>query len=158
VTPHTLKPGFAVSAKVQKLYENGLEVTFLGGMTGTIFADHLSKSNASKYKLGEKVQAVVISQDIASKATALSLQMNLLKMQPKETTGTVGQVYRDVKVEKKVYGKSYLIKLAGGSPPVYGLLHKSNIPKPDDLVDEDDDENEETKDLSSDDAKKRAKV
>ena len=61
VTPHTLKPGFAVSAKVHKLYENGIEVTFLGGMQGTIFADHLGKSNASKYKLGEKVQAVVIS-------------------------------------------------------------------------------------------------
>ncbi len=61
VTPHTLKPGFAVSGKVAKLYENGLEITFLGGMTGTVFADHLSKANASKYKLGEKVQALVIS-------------------------------------------------------------------------------------------------
>ena len=61
VTPHTLKPGFLVSAKVQKLYSNGVEVTFLGGMTGTIFADHLAKSNASKYKMGEKIQALVIS-------------------------------------------------------------------------------------------------
>jgi len=55
VTPHTLKPGFLVSAKVQKLYENGLELTFLGGMTGTVFADHLSKAASTKYKLGEKV-------------------------------------------------------------------------------------------------------
>lgn len=90
VTPHTLKPGFAVSGKVAKLYENGLEITFLGGMTGTVFADHLSKANASKYKLGEKVQALVISQDIASKATSLSLLPNLLKMQPNETSSAVG--------------------------------------------------------------------
>jgi ribosomal protein S1 len=157
VTPHTLKPGFAVSGKVQKLYENGLEISFLSGMTGTVFADHLSKSNATKYKLGEKVQALVISQDIASKATALSLLPNLLKMQPTETNSSVGQVYRDVKVEKKVFGNSYLLRLPG-SPPVYGLLHKSNIPKPDELLEEDDEHaEEETKDLSSDDAKKRAK-
>jgi len=40
-----------------------------------------------------------------------------------------------------------------------GMLHKSNIPKQEDLInaeDEDDQANEETKDLSSDDAKKRA--
>lgn len=54
VTPHTLKPGFIVSAKIQKLFTNGVEVSFLGGMTGTIFEDHLAKSNASKYKMGEK--------------------------------------------------------------------------------------------------------
>ena len=58
VTPHTLKPGFLVNAKMQKIFENGLEVSFLGGMTGTVFADHMGKS---KYKVGEKVQAMVIS-------------------------------------------------------------------------------------------------
>ena len=76
-------------------------------------------------------------------------------MQPNETSSAVGQVYNDVKVEKKVYGNSYLLRLPG-SPPVHGLLHKSNIPKPDELL-SDEDDNEETKDLSSDDAKKRAK-
>ena len=55
MTPHTLKPGFIVSAKVQKLYSNGVEVSFLGGMVGTIFEDHLAKSNATKYKMGEKL-------------------------------------------------------------------------------------------------------
>ena len=55
VTPYTLKPGFLVSGKIQKLYENGVEVTFLGGMSGTIFADHLPKSNMTKYKMGEKI-------------------------------------------------------------------------------------------------------
>ena len=80
VTPHTLKPGFIVSAKVQKLYSNGIEVSFLGGMTGTIFADHLAKSQATKYKPGEKLQAIVISQDIASKLTSLSALPGLLKL------------------------------------------------------------------------------
>lgn len=81
VTPHTLKPGFSVSAKVQKLFTNGIEVSFLGGMTGTIFADHIVKANPSKYKVGEKVTAVVISQDISSKATALTLKPSLLKLE-----------------------------------------------------------------------------
>ena len=39
-----------------------------------------------------------------------------------------------------------------------GLLHKSQIPKPEELLAaEEDQADEETKDLSSDDAKKRAK-
>lgn len=55
-------------------------MTFLGGMTGTIFADHLAKGNVTKYKMGEKLQALVISQDIASKATALTALPSLLKL------------------------------------------------------------------------------
>ena len=81
VTPHSLKPGFKISAKVSKLYANGIEVTFLGGMSGTIFSDHMSKSMVTKYKMGEKLQAVVISQDIASKATALSALPHILKLE-----------------------------------------------------------------------------
>ena len=61
VTKHTLKPGYLVSAKVAKVFENGLEVTFLGGLHGTIFADHLPKGNPNKYKTGEKLQARVVS-------------------------------------------------------------------------------------------------
>lgn len=30
ITLHNLKPGFLVNAKVSKLLENGIEVTFLG--------------------------------------------------------------------------------------------------------------------------------
>ena len=81
VTPHTLKPGFMVSAKIQKLFSNGVEVSFLGGMTGTIFADHLTKSNTTKYKIGEKLAALVISQDISTKSTALSALPSLLKLE-----------------------------------------------------------------------------
>lgn len=59
-----------------------------------------------------------------------------------------------MKVEKKVYGNSYLIRLDSHT---LGLLHKSNIPKPEDLQQEEDDKmaDEETKDLSSDDAAKK---
>lgn len=80
-----------------------------------------------------------------------------MKLEAQRAKGTVGQIYTEVKVEKKVFGNSYLIKLDGSS--LMGMLHKSNIPKQEDLVnadDEDDQANEETKDLSSDDAKKRA--
>ena len=60
-----------------------------------------------------------------------------------------------MKVERKIFGNSYLIRL--DDTPLIGLLHKSNIPQQEDLMDIDDEnDDEETKDLSSDDAKKRA--
>ena len=80
VTKHTLKPGYLVSAKVAKLYENGIEVTFLGGMRGTVFNDHLPKGNPTKYKTGEKLQARVISQDIAGNRTTLSLLPHIMAL------------------------------------------------------------------------------
>mmetsp|Transcript_3298 Transcript_3298/g.3862 ORF Transcript_3298/g.3862 Transcript_3298/m.3862 type:complete len:324 (-) Transcript_3298:297-1268(-) len=136
-------------------------------MTGTVFADHLAKSSATKYKLGEKVQAVVISQDIASKATALSMLPSLITLknlrrvdgaQALEMPCAVGQIFNDVRVERKVFGNSYQLRLQN-SPMLLGMLHKSNIPKPEDLLAEEADQaDEETKDLSSDDAKKRAKA
>ena len=55
VTMHTLKPGYLVSAKIVKLFENGLELSFLGGMHGTVFVDHLNKDSIAKYKTGEKI-------------------------------------------------------------------------------------------------------
>ena len=58
---HTLKPGYLVSAKIVKLFENGLELSFLGGMKGTVFVDHLNKDSIAKYKTGEKIQARVVS-------------------------------------------------------------------------------------------------
>ena len=67
-------------------------------------------------------------------------------------------MFNDVKVERKVFGNSYQIRLQN-SPMVLGLLHKSNIPKPEDLEGDDaDQDDEETKDPSSDEAKKRAKA
>ena len=80
VTKHTLKPGYLVSAKIAKIFDNGIEITFLGGMRGTVFTDHLPKGNPSKYKTGEKVQARVISQDIAGNRTSLSLLPHIMSL------------------------------------------------------------------------------
>ena len=55
VTIHTLKPGYLVSAKVVKLFENGLELSFLGGMRGTVFIDHTNREKITKFKTGEKL-------------------------------------------------------------------------------------------------------
>jgi len=46
LTPSHLKPGFLVSGKISKLYENGVELTYLGGLTGTVFVDHLSEESS----------------------------------------------------------------------------------------------------------------
>jgi ribosomal protein S1 len=63
VTLHNIKPGFLVSAKISKILENGLEVSFLGGFTGTIFVDHLDREDVTKYKIGEKLSARIIVVD-----------------------------------------------------------------------------------------------
>jgi len=63
LTLHNLKPGFNVSSKITKLLENGVEVSFLGGFTGTIFVDHLDRSDVSMYKMGEKLIARIIVVD-----------------------------------------------------------------------------------------------
>ena len=47
-----------------------------------------------------------------------------------------------------------MIKL-DNSQQLLGLLHKSNIPRQEDLAEASDQAEEETKDLSSDDAKKK---
>jgi ribosomal protein S1 len=110
VTEHTLKPGYLVSAKVSKILENGLELSFLGGLTGTIFADHLSKP-LNKFKVGEKIQPRVISQDVASKTTALTLLPSLLSLTETQDPVSVGTTFKKVKVERRLFGGSYLIKL-----------------------------------------------
>lgn len=73
VNEHTLRPGFLVNAKVAKLFENGLELSFLGGMAGTVFVDHIGRESISSFKVGEKVKARVTAHDVQSKVTTLSL-------------------------------------------------------------------------------------
>lgn len=106
VNEHTLKPGFLVNAKVAKIYENGVEVSFLGGMTGTVFIDHTGKDNISKFKIGEKLQARCISHDVQTKSTTLSLLPHIIEMKEKEMCEP-GTVFEKVKVQKVVYGGSY---------------------------------------------------
>jgi len=60
LTIHNIKPGFLVSSKVLKIFENGIEITFFGGFNGSVFVDHLDRQDPSKYKIGEKVTARII--------------------------------------------------------------------------------------------------
>ena len=66
-----------------------------------------------------------------------------------------------MKVERKVFGNSYLIRL--DNSPLLGLLHKTQIPSEDEVRKNaegdgvaENQEEDETKDPSSDEAKKRA--
>lgn len=77
-TLYNVKPGFLVSAKVSKLLENGLEVSFLGGITGTIFIDHIEKESISSYKVGEKINARIVVADPVSKTVSLSLLSHIV--------------------------------------------------------------------------------
>jgi ribosomal protein S1 len=52
-----------VSSKVSKIFENGIEISFLGGFNGSVFVDHLDRADPHKYKVGEKVTARIISVD-----------------------------------------------------------------------------------------------
>lgn len=97
VNEHTLRPGFLVNAKVAKLFENGLEISFLGGMTGTVFADHTDRDSISSFKVGEKVKARVTGHDVQSKSTTLSLLSHIVNLQPKALS-EVGAVFEKAKV------------------------------------------------------------
>jgi len=61
-----------VSAKISKIYENGVEITYLGGLTATCFVDHLPQA-VSNYKIGQKMAARLISTDPLAKRTTASL-------------------------------------------------------------------------------------
>ena len=49
-----------------------------------------------------------------------------MSLQNKKRACKVGEIFEDVKVEKILYGGSFLIKL---NDSLHGFLHKSNIPK-----------------------------
>lgn len=92
-------------------------------MQGTIFADHCGRELA-KFKVGEKLQARVISHDISSKKTGLSLLPHITQMTKVGFSDvSVGQVFEKVKVDKVMYGDSFQVKLG---PKVTGFLHKMN--------------------------------
>ena len=114
-----VKPGFLVSAKVSKTYDNGVELTFLGGMTGTCFADHLGPE---KLSIGSKVVARVISADPVSKNICLSLKQHLVKFSSFKSAQKTGETFEKVKVIKSLYGGSYLVSLPAGQQ---GFLHKT---------------------------------
>lgn len=76
-----MKPGFLVNAKVSQLFENGVEILFMGGFTGTIFIDHLEKSDPNKYKIGEKLVARIILVDPLTKSISLSQLDHIVKFE-----------------------------------------------------------------------------
>ena len=71
-----VKPGFLVSGKISKVYENGVELTFLGGLSGTCFTDH--QAEGETYKVGQKVAARIISVDPLAKKITLSMKNNII--------------------------------------------------------------------------------
>ena len=81
LTIHNIKPGFLVSAKVSKLLENGIELSFLGGFNGTVFTDHLDRPDPKKYKVGEKLTGRIISVDASTQALTLSLLPHIVTLQ-----------------------------------------------------------------------------
>ena len=72
-----VKPGFLVSGKVSRVYDNGVELTFLGGLTGTCFTDH--QAEGETYKVGQKISARVISVDPVAKKITLSMKKNIIE-------------------------------------------------------------------------------
>jgi ribosomal protein S1 len=84
LTAMHLKPGFLVSSKVSKIYENGIEITFLGGMTGTVFQDHVDPS-ITELKIGTKLNARIIGVNILQKRISLSTLQHIVEWDPNAT-------------------------------------------------------------------------
>jgi len=121
-----LKPGFLVRSKVTKLYENGVEITFLGGLTATCFVDHLP-NDIDTYKIGQRLNARLITTDPLSKKTTASMLPKLVDWQPQLALPeelSVGSSVETGKVLKVVYGGSYLVQLPNAAH--VGFLHKTH--------------------------------
>ena len=123
VNEHTMRPGYLVNAKIAKIFENGVKVTYLSGNQGTIFVDHTAKAALSQFKVGQKVQARCISHDTSSKNTCLSLLPHIIQMQSVQLCA-LGTTFDKVKVQTILYGGSYHVGLPENQT---GFLHKSHL-------------------------------
>lgn len=123
VNEHTMRPGYLVNAKIAKIFENGVKVTYLSGNQGTIFVDHTAKAALSQFKVGQKVQARCISHDTSSKNTCLSLLPHIIQMQSVQLCA-LGTTFDKVKVQNILYGGSYHVGLPENQT---GFLHKSHL-------------------------------
>ena len=74
-------------------------------------------------KVGEKVKARIISVEVSSKTVTLSMLPHIINLKAQTKTCKIGETFSDAKVEKLIYGKSFLIRLKDQ----FGFLHKSNI-------------------------------
>ena len=156
-TPQHVRPGFLVSGKVSKSYENGVEITFLGGITGTCFADHFDEEMVlANYKIGTKVTTRVISVDPVSKVITTSMKKAIVGWSTKRVEHLsnlkVGQKFENVKVQSQLYGDSYLINLKKDG--LKGFLHKTQTAEEEkeevaDPEKEDDEEEKKAKTISN---------
>lgn len=119
-----IKPGMLVHSKVHKVYDNGVEVSFAGGLLGTIFADHCEGNQASSYKVGAKVDARVISVDPVNKRACLSLKESLVQWSTAKPTAVVGQTFDKLTLTQQLYGGSHLVTL--GEAKISAFLHKTH--------------------------------
>ena len=120
ITLTHMKPGFLVSGKISKVYENGVEVNFLGGITATCFVDHLQEDIAD-YKVGKKVSARIISVDTVAKKITVSMLNSIVNWTQHKPEFKIGQLVEKAKIKKQIYGGSYMIDFKNGS----GFLHKT---------------------------------
>jgi len=124
-------------------------------MTGTVFIDHLSR-DVAKFKVGEKVQARCIMQDVSTKTTCLSMLPHIIGMSKSAEMPEIGTTFDKVKVQKLVYGESYQIKLPTGNTVAF--LHKSHLPGAQKKEEENLSSSDDEKDPSKFDKKKKKKA
>lgn len=103
------KPGFLVKAKIEKIVDNGVRVTFGQGVSGVIFVDHL-QNDISKYKKKKYITARVISVDFEKKRIGLSELPHLVNLTPTQNTYQKGEVFTNGKILKRIYGNCCLIE------------------------------------------------
>jgi ribosomal protein S1 len=93
-------------------------------MSGSIFYDHLDKE-PKKYKLGEKVNARIVSIDPLNKNVSLSVLPHIMKMKNSvEQAVKIGSVFKNVKVVKLLYGNSYIVQINEQNK---AFLHKTHL-------------------------------
>ena len=114
-----MKPGFLVSGKVSKVYENGVEINFLGGIVATCFVDHLQE-DITEYKLGKKITARIISVDTVANKITVSMIDSIFNWAELKPEYKIGESIEKAKISKQIYGGSYMVDFKNGS----GFLHK----------------------------------
>ena len=115
-----MKPGFLVSGKISKVFENGVEINFLGGIIGTCFIDHLQE-DITEYKIGKKITARIISVDTVAKKITVSMLKSIVNWTSHKPEYKIGQLVEKAKITKRIYGGSYMVDFKNGS----GFLHKT---------------------------------
>lgn len=123
-----VKPGFLVQGRIDSIVENGINVSFGKGVNGVVFIDHLQQ-DLSKYKKGKKILTRVISMDFEKKRVGLSELEHIVHLKPAVAKAKAGEVLTNVKVVKKVYGKSYLVEGESieSEKKIQCFLHQNHI-------------------------------